>query len=144
MLRSFALIAVLFAASSAQAFDTNKLGQGGSLQLSDLDALIGQSAQLKGDVSKALAAIKKKADDVICTGNRFPGQWVHLGGLRAAPYICDFSGKWLLLDATVRVAGRNGQAYDSITPAAMRNAVKVAETNPTWKWTTADPYADTT
>ena len=100
MLRSFALIAVLFAASSAQAFDTSKLGQGGSLPLGDLDALIGQSAQLKGEVSKALAAIKKKADDVICTGNRFPGQWVHLGGMRAAPYICDFSGKWLLLDAS--------------------------------------------
>jgi predicted methyltransferase len=139
MLRSFALIAVLFVASSAQAFDTSKLGQGGSLPLSDIDQLIGQSAQLKGEVNAALAAAHKTADQIICDGSRFPGEWVHLGGLRAAPYNCDFHGKWLVIDAKVRVTGANGHVYDAITRAAMRNAVKVTETNPTWRWTKQEP-----
>ncbi|MGO8914310.1 MAG: hypothetical protein ACLQJR_00205 [Stellaceae bacterium] len=132
----------LLAASPALAFDASKLGQGGSLPLSDLSALIGQSAQLQSEVNAALAAANKKPTDIICGGNRFPGQWDNLGGLRAAPYICVFSGKWLLLDAIVQVTGASGQVYDSITPDAMKNAVKVSETKPTWQWTTTDPFAD--
>jgi len=142
MTRHIPVMAFLLAASPALAFDAGKLGQGGSLPLSDLDPLINQSAPLKQEVSDALAAINKTADAVVCGGNRFPGQWNYLGGLRAAPYICVFSGKWLLLDATVQVTGANGQVYDAITPDAMKNAVKVSETNPTWKWTTTDPFAD--
>jgi predicted methyltransferase len=121
------------------ALDTSKLGQGGSLPLSDLDQLIGQSTGLKQEVSAALAKINKTEADVICAGNRFPSQWVNLGGMRAAPYICDFSGSWLTINATVTVTGPNGQVYDTITPAAMANATKVSETNPTWKWTKTAP-----
>jgi predicted methyltransferase len=139
MLQKLALTALLFAASFAQAFDTSKLGQRGSLPLSDIGQLIGQSAQLKGEVSAALAAAQKTADQITCDGNRFPGEWVHLGGLRAAPYNCDFNGKWLMIDAKVRVTGANGHVYDAITRAAMRNAVKVTETNPTWRWTKQEP-----
>jgi hypothetical protein len=98
--------------------------------------------QLKSEVSDALAAINKTADNVICVGNRFPCEWVNLGGFRAAPYICVFAGKWLLLNATVRVTGPNGQVYETITPDAIKNALKVTETNPSWKWTTTDPFAD--
>jgi hypothetical protein len=142
MTRICLLMIVLLAAPPVLAFDPNKLGQGGSLPLSDLDPLIGQSAQLKQDVAHALAAIKKTADDVNCVGNRFPREWVHLGGMRAAPYTCDFSGKWLVVDATVRVTDRAGKAYDTITRAAMQNVVKVTETSPTWKWTMEDPFKD--
>lgn len=142
MLRMCLLTSVVLAASPALAFDTNKLGQGGSLPLSDLDALIGQSAPLKQEVTAALATAKKKPGDVICSGNRFPNQWVNLGGLRAAPYTCDFSGKWLIIEAATRVTDKTGHAYDTITSAAMKKAVKVTETNPTWKWTTEDPFKD--
>ncbi len=128
MLRMCLLTSVVLAASPALAFDTNKLGQGGSLPLSDLDALIGQSAPLKQEVTAALAAAKKKPGDVICSGNRFPNQWVNLGGLRAAPYTCDFSGKWLIIEAATRVTDKTGHAYDTITSAAMKKAVKVTET----------------
>ncbi len=72
MLRMCLLTSVVLAASPALAFDTKELGQGGSLPLSDLDALIGQSAPLKQEVTAALAAAKKKPGDVICSGNRFP------------------------------------------------------------------------
>ena len=67
-----AVVAALFAASPGLAFDANKLGQGGSLPLSDLDPLIAQSAALKQEVAAALTTAKKRADDIICSGNRFP------------------------------------------------------------------------
>ncbi len=139
MLPKCTLAAVLLIAPPALAFDSSKLGQGDSLPLSDLAPLIGQSAKLKAEVAAALAKIKKKADDVICGGNRFAREWVNLGGLRTAPYACDFKGTWLVLEAQVRVTGEDGTVYDTITPAVMRNAAKVTETQPTWKWTTKDP-----
>lgn len=135
-------VAVLLSVSPALAFDTSKLGQGGSLPLSDLMPLIGKSAQLQSEVRRALADAKKKADDLICDGARFPGAWVNLGGERVAPYTCEFAGKWLRIDATVRITGRNGRVFETVTPAAMRNATKVSETNPTWKWSTTDPNKD--
>jgi hypothetical protein len=137
------LFALLFLfASPALAFDTNKLGQGGSLALSDLDELVAQSAPLKREVADALAANKKQADDIICSGNRFPREWVNLGGMRAAPYTCQFADKWLIIEAKTRVTDKTGHAYDTITPAAMKKAVDVKETNPTWKWSTENPFKD--
>ena len=53
-----AVVAALFAASPGLAFDANKLGQGGSLPLSDLDALIAQSAALKQEVAAALTTAR--------------------------------------------------------------------------------------
>jgi hypothetical protein len=142
MTRACFLTVFLLVASPSLAFDANKLGQGGSLPLRALDALLAQSAALKREVATALAAAKKQADDIICSGNRFPSQWANLGGMRAAPYTCEFPGKWLIIEATTRVTDKAGHAYDTITPAAMKKAVDVKETNPTWKWTTEDPFKD--
>ena len=133
------LAAAILAASPVAAFDASKLGQGGSLSLSDISSLIGQSAQLKGEVAAALTAAHKTADDIICGGNRFPREWVSLGGMRAAPYTCNFIGKWLSLSATVTVSGPNGKVYDTITQAAMKSANKVTETKPVWKWSATEP-----
>ena len=130
---------MMLAASPAAAFDASKLGQGGSLPLSDISSLINQSAQLKGEVAAALAAAHQTADDIICDGNRFPGQWVNLGGMRAAPYTCNFISKWLSLNATIAVTGPNGKVYETITPQAMKNANKVTETKPVWKWSATEP-----
>jgi hypothetical protein len=88
---SLNLLTVMFlAAVPALAFDANKLGQGGSLPLNDLDELIGQSAAFKKEVATALADAKKKADEVICSGNRFPREWVNLSGMRAVPIPANF------------------------------------------------------
>lgn len=132
-------LAILIAATPAFAFDTTKLGQGGSLSLSDIKGLIAQSAQLQHEVNAALAAIKKTPDDIICGGVRFPGQWVNLGGLRAAPYSCDFTTQWLSLNATVIVTGPHGKVFDTITSEAMKTADKVTETKPVWKWSKDEP-----
>jgi hypothetical protein len=133
------LIALALAASPAFALDAGKPGQGGSLPLSDLDHLIGQSAQLRDEVNAALAKINKRAEDIVCLGNLFPSEWIHFGGARVAPYNCNFDGQWLTIDAEVHVSGPDGRIYDKITPAAMQNAVKVIETNPAWRWSAHPP-----
>ncbi len=139
MLKTMSLIAMMVAASPAAAFDANKLGQGGSLPLTDISSLVDQSSQLKSEVAAALTAAHKAADDIICAGNRFPSQWANLGGMRAAPYTCNFISKWLSLNATVTVSGPDGKVYDSITAEAMKNANKVTETKPVWKWSATAP-----
>jgi len=50
-------------------------------------------------------------------------------------------GKWLIVEADTRVTIKP-VTPKTITPAAMKNAAKVKETNPTWKCTTEDPFRD--
>ncbi len=129
-------LALLLGTSSALAFDTSKLGQWGSLPLDDLTPVIAKSAELQQEINKALSESNKKQGDVMCAGMRFPGQWKNLGGLRVSPYTCDFGAKWLQIHAAVRITNRRGQAFETITAEAMKNATNVSETNLNWKWTT--------
>ncbi len=133
--------AFLFAASAALAFDTSKVGQWGSMYLDDLAAVVAKSNKLQQEVNQALAHAKKKPEDVPCFGMRFPGPWKNLGGLRVAPYTCNFGGKYLRIDADVSVTGRNGRAFATISDVAMKRATDVSETNLTWTWTTDDDPA---
>jgi hypothetical protein len=114
----------------------SKLGQWGSLPLDDLTPVIAKSAELQQEINKALSEGNKKQGDVMCVGMRFPGQWKNLGGLRVSPYTCDFGAKWLQIHAAVRITNRRGQAFETITAEAMKNATNVSETNLNWKWTT--------
>jgi hypothetical protein len=133
------LLSATLAASPAAAFDTSKLGQGGTLFLGDLKPLIDQSPKLRAEVTEAATKVDKPMDDILCGGVRFPGPWVHLGGGRVSPYECNFGEKWLKLRATVRVTGRSGRVYEKPSRDAMRNATRVRETNPIWEWTTEPP-----
>jgi len=119
---------------AATTFNTSQLGQRGPLLLGGILQLIAQSTKLQSEVSSVLAAGAKDADEVTCTGDQFPGQWNNLAGTTVAPYTCDFTDKWLLIDATVVVTGANGKTYDSITPAAIENADAVIQSNPIWVW----------
>jgi hypothetical protein len=69
----------------------------------------------------------------------FPSQWTHLGGSRVSPYARDFGGRWLQISTTVRSPVEGGQVFDTITPATMKNATKLSESHPTWKWMKEDP-----
>jgi hypothetical protein len=141
LLRTFT-VALLLSASPALAFDTSRLGQRGSLPLSDLTKLISKSARLQKEVKETLAAGNKKIDDVICDGMRFPGEWVNLGGERVAPYNCDFGSKWLIIDAKVKLTDSKAHVFEKSTPTAMKKAAKIEQTNLTWKWTTEAPYKE--
>jgi hypothetical protein len=140
MLARAVLFASLLFTSPAIAFDTSQLGQGGSLHLSDLIPLLDKTPKLKSEVGQALAEVKKTHDAVICAGQRFPGQWVELGGKRVSPYNCLFADdKWLQIRASVRITDKNRRAFEKATPTAMKSAVTVSETNLTWKWTAKAP-----
>ena len=134
-------LALLFGSSAALAFDSTKIGQWGSLYLDDLSPILAKSAQLKQEVTAALSEKNKKPEDILCFGMRFPGAWKNLGGTRVAPYTCDFKGKYLRIDATVRVTGHGGRAFEAVNDTAMKRATDVSEKNLTWKWTTGDDPA---
>ena len=128
-------LALLLGISSALAFDTSKLIEFGSLPLDDLTPVIAKSARLQQEVNQALSEGNKE-QRVVCPGMRFPGQWKNLGGFRVSPYACDFGAKWLQIRATVRITDRHGQAFETITARAMKNATNVNETDLNWEWTT--------
>lgn len=134
-------LALLLGTSAALAFDSTKIGQWGSLYLDDLLPILAKSAQLKQEVTAALTEKNKKPEDILCFGMRFPGAWKNLGGTRVAPYTCDFDGKYLRIDATVRVIGHGGRTFETINDTAMKRATDVSETNLTWQWTTGDDPA---
>ncbi len=131
------LLALL--ATPALAFDTSKLGQGGSLTLDTLAPLIDRTPRLKAEVERALAEKQKTMDKTICVGMRFPGAWTELGGARVAPYDCDFAGRWLHIDARVRLTARDGREFKRLSRTAMGEAVKVEETNLRWRWSDKAP-----
>jgi hypothetical protein len=134
-------LALLLGCSAAPAFDSTKVGQWGSLYLDDLSPILAESAQLKQEVTAALAEKNKKPEDILCFGMRFPGAWKKLGGTRVAPYTCDFNGKYLRIDGTIRVTGHGGRSFETINDTAMKRATDVSEENLTWKWTTGDDPA---
>ena len=136
---SVAALTFQLAAFPAVGFDTNQLGQGGSLALDEIMPLIGSSKELRAQVNQALAERKKKPAEIFCDGMRFPGQWTQIGGARVSPYSCDFGDKWLQIEATVRLTDRRGRAFETITSEAIKSAATIRETNPKWKWTTEDP-----
>jgi hypothetical protein len=133
------LAALLFGIAPATAFDTRTLGQQGSLTLDDLFPLLDSVPALKKEVDQALAQSKKKPEDILCDGMRFPGSWEHLAGMRASPYYCDFDGKWLQIQATVRLTARNGRVYERVSRDAMKNAYNIRETGLKWTWAAERP-----
>jgi len=139
MLLRTVLIAMLMAASPTFAFDTTKLGQGGTLPLEDIQAVINQSSKLKHEVDDAIAKAGKKPDAIICDGMRFPGSWKELSGMRVSPYHCQIGEKWLTIRNKVRVTDKKGKLYQSINRKAMNRADNVRETDPTWSWSDKEP-----
>jgi hypothetical protein len=133
------VIALLLIASPALAFDTSRLGQGGTLPLDDLMPLIKKTPALQREIIAALVRIGKKDSEVICSGMRFPGQWVNLGGLRVSPYACQFGRRWLSIKADVRITDKAGRVYETITPQAMKNAATVTESKLSWTWSNKMP-----
>jgi hypothetical protein len=135
---AFAVAAVIGNTPPAAAFDTSKLGYG-SLFLDDFMPLINSAPKLKKEVDDALAAAGKNADEQLCESPRFPGPWRNLHGEHVAPFVCNSGGKWLQINALVRVTGPQGEVYETDTPAALKRANRISQTQPTWTWTDADP-----
>jgi hypothetical protein len=139
MLPGAILISLLLFAAPAFAFDTEKLGQLGSLTPEEKQALFAKSGKLEGEVAAAMSKLDKKLDDIPCDGMRFPGSWRELGGVRVSPYVCQFGDRWLQIRTKVVVTGKGGKVYPQISREAMRRATDVRETDPTWTWLDKNP-----
>ena len=70
---------------------------------------------------------------------RFPGAWKELGGLRVAPYTCQFGDRWLLIRAKVVVTGKGGKVFNQVNRQAMQQATDAKEIDPTWAWFDKEP-----
>jgi hypothetical protein len=140
MKRMAFVFAALLLAEPALGFDTKRLGQVGSTDMEDLAPLVATTPKLKAEVEQAFAEVKKTEIQVKCAGQRFPGAWKELNGVRVAPYLCEFaSDKWLLIHADVRVIDKRGRAYEKPTKQAMKNAVDITETKLRWEWSAKPP-----
>jgi hypothetical protein len=133
------LALLVMSTASAFAFDTTMLGQGGTLRLADIQAVIDQSSKLRHEVNEAVAKSGKAPDSIICDGMRFPGSWKELGGMRVSPYHCRIGSKWLTIRTKVRVTDRQGKLYQSPNDKARNRANHVSETKPTWTWSDKAP-----
>ncbi len=135
------LLALLVYATPALAFDTTKLGQGGSLPLTDdaIQALIGRSSELAGEIEQAVANAGKKPAEIVCDGKRFSNAWKELSGRRVSPYHCPIGGRWLTIRANVRVFDARGKLYQSINRKGMERADTVKESDPSWTWSDQEP-----
>ncbi|MDR3496567.1 MAG: hypothetical protein P4L82_18365 [Ancalomicrobiaceae bacterium] len=125
---------VLALAAPAFGFDTTKLGQEGSLASEDVAALLAKSPGLKALFESEAGKLGKTVDDIPCTGQRFPGSWVELGGARVAPYECAFGSRRLIIKADVRIVDAKGRSIETIDRKAMKRASDFQESRLTWSW----------
>lgn len=140
MIRAAVIITALLLAGPALAFDTTQLGQMGSTDMEDMKELVDKTPKLRAEVDQAMAQVKKTEVQVKCAGQRFPGSWQELSGLRVAPYLCEFADdKWLVINAEVRLTDKRGRAYDKPSKQAMKNAENVSETKLRWSWSAKPP-----
>ena len=138
---SIIVAALLVLAHPALAFDTTKLGQVGSTDMEDMKELVDKTPKLRAEVDQAMAQVKKTDVQVKCAAQRFPGPWVELGGTRVAPYLCKFDeGKWLLVNADVRLTDKRGHAFDKPSSQAMKKAFNISETRLRWTWSAEPPH----
>lgn len=123
----------------ADALDTTKLGQLGSLLPEEKQALFAKSPKLKGEADAEMSKRGLKIEDVVCDGMRFPGSWEGLAGERVVPYRCQFGERWLKIVGKVVVTGKGGKVYPQIDRTAMKRATKAKETDLIWSWSDIRP-----
>lgn len=133
------VLILLLTLTPAFAFDSGQLGQLGSLTPEEKQALFAKSPKLDSEVAAEMSKLGKKIEDIPCDGMRFPGAWKELGGLRVAPYSCQFGNRWLLIRAKVVLTGKGNKVFNQINREAMQQATDVKEIDPTWAWFDKEP-----
>ena len=119
-------LAVLASIGPASAFDTNTLDEIGSLPFDEVARFIRkQSTALASEVDQRLIKINKTADGISCYGMRFSSEWKNLKGYRVSPYVCEFDGEWLTINADVKVYGPNKKRFEKISRTAFRRRLSL-------------------
>ena len=106
----------------------------GSISLDEvMDQLKGEQ-KLIAEITGALAAEGLKADKVICTGARFGGHWVKLGGARGVPYECEIGKRALTIDGKIHLYDKDGKELDMDAEGSPETAVEYKQTDISWTW----------
>jgi hypothetical protein len=102
-----------------------------------LDEVMGQfkgEAKLIAEITDALSSQKLKAEDVTCSGARFGGHWVNLGGARGVPYECEIGKKALSIDGKIHIYDGSAKELDMDDDASPEKATEYKQSDITWSW----------
>ncbi len=122
-----ALIAVALACATPARAD-------GTLGLGDVLAAVRTAPRLVAEVTDALDKNGLAAANVTCLGARHGRHWVHLGGMRAAPYRCKIGNRELTIEADRIYVDARGRNIADRDPMAPRNATAFRERHIRWEW----------
>jgi hypothetical protein len=104
----------------------------GSISLDEVMEQLKGEPKLIADINGALAADGLKAETVICTGARFGGHWVNLGGARGVPYECEIGKRTLAIDGKIHLYDKDGKELDMDAEGSPENAVEYKQTDISW------------
>jgi hypothetical protein len=106
----------------------------GSTTLDDVIEQLQDEPKLVAEILAELKTQNLKAEEVICVGSRFGGQWRNLGGARAVPYECEIGKKKLAIAGTVQIYDDAGKELDMNEDASFEHAAEYRQADITWKW----------
>jgi hypothetical protein len=106
----------------------------GSTTLDDVIEQLQEEQKLTAEILAELKTQNLKAEEVICVGSRFGGQWRNLGGARAVPYECEIGKKKLAIEGTVHIYDDAGKELDMNEDASFEQAAEYRQADITWKW----------
>jgi hypothetical protein len=105
-----------------------------STTLDDVIEQLQEQEKLTAEIFAELKAQNLKAEEVICVGSRFGGQWRNLGGARAVPYECEIGKKKLAIEGTVHIYDDAGKELDMNEDSSFEHAAEYRQADITWKW----------
>ena len=106
----------------------------GSITLDEVIEQLQDEQKLVAEILAELKTQNLKAEEVICVGSRFGGQWRNLGGARAVPYECEIGKKKLAIEGTVHIYDDAGKELDMNEDASFEQAAEYRQADITWKW----------
>lgn len=106
----------------------------GSTTLDDVIEQLQDEQKLVAEILAELKTQNLKAEEVICVGSRFGGQWRNLGGARAVPYECEIGKKKLAIAGRVHIYDDAGKELDMNEDASFEHAAEYRQADITWKW----------
>jgi hypothetical protein len=106
----------------------------GSISLDEVMEQLKGEQKLIAEITDALKAEGLKPENVICTGARFGGHWVNLGGARGVPYECEVGKRTLAIDGKIHLYDKDGKELDMDDESSPENAVEYKQTDISWSW----------
>jgi hypothetical protein len=106
----------------------------GSITIDEVMEQLQDEQRLVAEIFAELKSQKLKAQEVLCVGFSFSGQWRELGGARAVPYECVVGTKRLAIEGAVHIYDDAGKELEMSDEASQARAVEYRQADINWKW----------